>query len=235
MSELARKLLENGETVIFNVENRSINCELCKIMPPNTIASESDGTGLFEGDSLFCGKMEKTAKDRFFDRKIAVYEMLENADFVERNANLTAEAAMQCVLSETEESLLGKSVLICGCGRIGKRLAAMMGAFGAKVDVLTSRSEVNAYWGRPVAKESLHAEIYDYVFNTAPNKALGREFLEKLKDGVKCYELSSKPYGFDFAAAKETGVDVVGLPALPAKIKPKEAAKIMLDFVEGIL
>ena len=61
------------------------------------------------------------------------------------------------------------------------------------------------------------------------------KFLKKLKKDVKCFELASKPYGFDFAAAKEPGIKIVGLPALPAKIKAKEAAKIMLDYVEGVL
>ena len=115
MTEISRMLLDNGEIVIFNVENRSINSGLCKILPPNIVATDADGVGLFEGDLLFCGKMEGAAKERLEARKIKVYEMLKDADFVERNANLTAEAAMQSILVETEESLLGKSVLICGC------------------------------------------------------------------------------------------------------------------------
>lgn len=235
MTEISRMLLDNGEIVIFNVENRSINSGLCKILPPNIVATDADGVGLFEGDLLFCGKMEGAAKERLGARKIKVYEMLKDADFVERNANLTAEAAMQSILVETEESLSGKSVLICGCGRIGKRLAVLMTAFGAEADVLTSRTKANAVYGRTISKRELRPEIYDYVLNTAPNCALGKEFLKKLKKDVKCFELASKPYGFDFAAAKEPGIKIVGLPALPAKIKAKEAAKIMLDYVEGVL
>ncbi len=234
-SALLKILLDNGKKVCLDVSNCGINSKICKILPPNKVATVSDAEGLGQGDLLVVGRADRQLKTASEENGLKLLELLDNADFVELNANLTAEAAVQKVLEDTKESIVSKSVLIVGCGRIGKRLAVLLSAFGARVSLLTSRKDVNAIYGETFGYGDVDAARYDIVLNTAPNRRLGKKFLCATKNGAVFYELASKPYGFDTDAAKILGKEIRILSALPAKLKPVAAAKIMYDCLEELV
>ena len=76
---------------------------------------------------------------------------------------------------------------------------------------------------------------FDVIFNTVPSMVLSRALLEEVKRGCVVIDVASEPGGVDFAAADELGVRVFWARALPGKVAPETAAKVIRDAIYHIL
>ena len=157
------------------------------------------------------------------------------------NAVPTAEGAIQAAMEATACTLHSAQTLVIGYGRIGKVLAQDLQGLGADVAVSARRSEdlawVKARGYNPLHTESLSGELggFDVIFNTVPSMVLSRALLEEVKRGCVVIDVASEPGGVDFAAADELGVRVFWARALPGKVAPETAAKVIRDAIYHIL
>lgn len=156
--------------------------------------------------------------------------------FTEENARLTAEGTVGKILTEHKCSPADLSVGIVGYGRIGKELVNILAFLGTRLTVLTTRREV--------AEELCMSGIsgvhlsgtddvtyalgsLDILINTAPARLIDESMAEALF-GTEVIELAS---GENFPKS----LKFTRLGALPAKMYPKSAGKVLFESILRIL
>ena len=172
---------------------------------------------------VFTGK--KNIIEKIFDGKVVDYSGSEA--FLSKNAYLTAEATIMLLYQITESSLLDKKILVCGYGRIGKRLCRLLSSLGAKVYAYARRNEVkkeiieNGY----ISAEISTSEKCDIVLNTVPSVIFSNEQINKIPSSTYLFELASMPGGFESKSRVYQG------GGLPGKILPKGSAQLIFDTI----
>ena len=84
----------------------------------------------------------------------------------------------------------------------------------------------------PLKNLSENLSKFDIIFNTIPNIILDAEKLKLIKKSTLIIDLASKPGGVEQEAAKDLGLKMVWALAIPGKIAPKSAAKIIKQTIE---
>lgn len=155
-----------------------------------------------------------------------------------RNAVPTAEGAIQIALEKTPYTLWHSSVLVIGCGRVGKILCDRLKGFQCNLTVTARKNADRAYFdaiGIPVADPARLEEIignFDIIFNTVDAPLLD-PFLTRL-GGTLLIDLSTKG-GFDQETADRLGLENLKAGGLPAKVAPETAGKILADTVTELI
>lgn len=164
-----------------------------------------------------------------------------------RNAYVTAEAALMTAMELTDRTLRDTSVAVLGYGRIGKHLARLLRALGAKVTVCARREEclfeAVGEGCRPLLiTESdpmggLHPLCRDHtiLFNTVPAPILKRELLLALEADTLLIDLASAPFGVSDGDVREAtaknGLRYLRAPSLPGRYAPRSAGEIIAECV----
>ncbi len=171
---------------------------------------------------------------------LTYFDLLTDEPYAARNAFITAQAALMLAASKSGKALSDCNILICGFGRIGKTLAALLKGYGSRITV-SARKDRDIEWigisgYRPADTGELHTVVHeqDIIFNTVPSPVLGRGELEKTKKGALIMELASKPFGVDFEAASALGINTVIEPGLPGRCFPVSAAAAVTDAFQRI-
>lgn len=156
-----------------------------------------------------------------------------DAEFIEKNAVLTAFGALKILLEHIDFALpLGK-IAVTGYGRVAKETTAVLKSLSCDVTVfarnITQRedAEIKGCAVHPISTLSKCAEQFDIIINTVPSKIIGTDTLAKMRKDCKIIELASAPYGVDFDEARKFGIDVVKAFGLPGKYTPKTAGEII--------
>jgi len=176
---------------------------------------------------VLCGEDDRI--DKLFKGKRVIYS--QNGDFLEKNAVLTAEAAVSFLHNLIKEELKGKIVFVSGYGRIGRLLCGYLKALGSHVFAYARREEVREKMLMdgicPLSlEESVNADI---ILNTVPFPVFSEEITNKIPKDAVIVELASAPYGF------ENMERVTLATGLPGKILPKGAARAVYDTIAKIL
>ena len=193
------------------------------------------------GQKIFGGMLPETVLRAAAEYHLSLTDYYQREEFVLRNAYITAESALQLTMERLRQTVRGTDCLILGYGRIGRFLAGILLALGAKVRVADRRGEelvrAELEGCETCALEGL-AEILPesrVVYNTIPHLILDRALLQMLPKRCLCVDLASNPGGVDFGAAEELGVETVWALGLPGKAAPDAAGGAILDTVLRIL
>ncbi len=158
-----------------------------------------------------------------------------------KNAVPTAEGAVALAMQELQTTLHGSNALVVGFGRIGSYLASLLKGFGAKTTVvarsLKSRAQAAMLGVDAVGFDEFEASLSnaDVVFNTVPFTVIGENELNALRYGVAVIDLASLPGGVDEVAAEKHGAKLIRALALPGKVAPETAGRIIYETVISIL
>ena len=153
-------------------------------------------------------------------------DLLNNPNFVAKNAAITAHCALRMILQNLPCTLERCPVLIIGWGRIGKCLARLLKAIGAKVVVAARKTQDRAmlealgYGATDTA--NLDPTGYRVVVNTAPEL-----IIENYSDDGLAIDLASKP-GI-------IGPNVIWARGLPGKDAPESAGQLIAQTVTEML
>ena len=191
-------------------------------LPPETLFPYAAENGSVFGGGL---SAHRSALERVCRR---VVDLLQDETVLLENAALTAEAAVALTLQSTERSLCAKRCLILGWGRIAKRLAALLQAFGAQTTVAARREEARteaALAGFRVAPPSCVRPEYALVFNTVPACCLPRTTLWGFAPDCVWVELASAPGGLPQDARPP--LRLLSANALPGRLLPQSAAELL--------
>ncbi len=187
------------------------------------------------GKPVFCGSADSIRP--YLDAPVFDYAARE--DFAVGNALLTAEGAIDLLLSRYEDSIFGTPILILGYGRIGKVLSRYLDALGADVTVAARKSSDRAWI------ESMRYHAVDYSFkelngypvivNTVPAMILTADLIDTLSEDVFLVDLASKPGGIDFARISQRDLSCIHALGLPGITAPKAAGRIIKETIIRII
>lgn len=146
-------------------------------------------------------------------------DLLKDAEYLARNAELTAEAALGLLLPMLDDDFSHTPVLVLGWGRIGKCLSRMLREMGFPVSVYARKEADRAMLGAlGYDAAEANADGYRCVINTAP-----APILDACDPG--CVKL-------DLASVKGLpGEDVIHARGLPGRYKPAASGRLIADAI----
>ena len=168
-------------------------------------------------------------------------DLLEREDLKILNAVPSAEGAAAVAVAETDITLSGANCVVVGFGKIGKRLSALLRAFGADVTATarkaTDFAEARAAGIRIIQTKNVaeSLEEADIVFNTVPYSVIGEKELRAAKETAVFIELASAPGGIDKEACGRLGRKYVSALGLPGRFSPKSAGRITAEAIKNII
>ena len=182
---------------------------------------------------LAAGQLPSELESWLQSRGVYCVSLLEQEDYLLKNAYVTAEGAVMLALETLERTLRGAKVLVIGWGRIGKYLSELLQKLGAQVTVAVRRQEQEA----ALSLEGLTPERtevyagglgdYDLICNTVPGKIMSEE--QVLETGEDCIlmELASEPGGFPQGAERLRKLCMAR--GLPGKTAPRTAGILLAE------
>lgn len=156
-------------------------------------------------------------------------DLLQNADYLAENADITAHCAVKLALSKLPVTLRHCPVLVIGWGRIGKCLAQLLKSMGAIVTVATRKETDRAMLSAlGYDTENIHSLGYGLIryrviFNTVPSMVLPADALQFCAPDCLKIDLASAP-GMD-------GPDIIWARGLPNKDAPESSGKLIARLV----
>lgn len=189
------------------------------------------------GTPVICGAADAALREFCRAAGLPLFDLMERESFVQRNAALTAEGTL-ALLAQGPGAILGRHILVAGCGRVGKALVRRLIALEAEVTV-AARSPAARAWAlglgcRAVPLEDAAGPGYDAAVNTVPARVFDHEALRRFGH-IPLIELASAPYGFDPAAAQALGNPVRLAAGVPGTYAPEAAAEAMREALDLIL
>lgn len=198
-------------------------------------------SALWPGQVIIGGHLSDASCAQAQREGLCIEDMLLRPDYVMGNAALTAEGAVMRLMEEGALSLMGRAILICGWGRIGRLLAQKLGALGARVTIAArgrdDRAQARAMGFSVLDYSALETELpaFSCIVNTVPARVLTDAMLCMAAEGAIIMELASPPGGFDRVLAENIGLHVVSAPGLPGVCAAQSAAELMKSEIYAIL
>ncbi|MBQ3379530.1 MAG: dipicolinate synthase subunit DpsA [Clostridia bacterium] len=190
---------------------------------------------------VFGGKIDKSCVEAAEKSGFVINDYMKREDFAVMNAVPTAEGALAVSIENTDGTIMGSRVLICGYGRIGKILSRRFHLLGADVTVSARKPEdlswIAAYSMKPIKTDELfYTELdFDIIVNTVPYMIFNKKLISHVKNGCVMIDLASLPGGIDLDAANSMGIKAVRALSLPGKTAPAAAGRIILSTIENML
>lgn len=190
---------------------------------------------------VLCGMASDAVQKIFSDAGIMTRDYFAREDTALLNAVPTAEGAIEIAMRKLPVTLWGSECLVTGYGRIGKYLAGVLAALGARVTV-SARKEKDFALCRMAGLRCVHTENIDayvgkcrVIFNTVPHMIFTDKVLSALRPDCLLIDLASLPGGADRQSIAARRTEYVEALSLPGKVAPETAGEILCGAVESIL
>lgn len=193
------------------------------------------------GAEIYAGKADPAFRVFCRERGLSLTDYYESERFTVKNANLTAEGALEIYMSEKKIAVTGSKILLIGSGRVAKCVARCFSALGAKLTVMArnkselAMAEIAGHGVEDItdgrARLAEFASGYDAIINTVPVTFMTGCCLYVIPEETLVIDLASAPYGIDVTEARRLGIKAVRASSLPGKYAPESAAKIIVDEI----
>lgn len=229
-----------NNVIVSSMPFSSNNMEVNTPLSDHKIAIEELVNNLV-GKILIAGSIKNELIEQLKSKKIKLFDLLDREELAILNAISTSEGAIQIAMENTLHTLHGSEILVLGFGRIGKVLAKMLTAIGAKVTCAARKHSdiawIKTYGYNPVTFDNLNETLkqYDIIMNTVPKMVLDKDRLIKLKQECLIIDLASKPGGINQEAAENLKLKTIWALALPGKVAPTTSAEYMKETIYNIL
>ncbi len=190
-----------------------------------------------KGVPVFGGGLSKAFCELCQQQSIPVTDLLSIEALAVKNADITAQCAVELILQQVPYSLKHRSVLILGAGRIGKLLGLKLRSMGAEVSVAARKEEDHAWCAAlgftPVHTEKLAPVLWrqDIVVNTIPARILDSTLLQLLSGDTLFVELASAPGGISPEDVALHDIHFVHGGGLPGKFAPQSAGIALVETI----
>ncbi|MCR4890436.1 MAG: serine carboxypeptidase [Ruminococcus sp.] len=192
------------------------------------------------GGLVLGGKISAEQEKLFSDMGLVTGDYFKRESLAVKNSIPTAEGALMIAMGNSADTVFGSKVLILGFGRTGKCCARLFKALGAECTVSARRPEVLAQaWTEgfdtfTMSELAARIDSFDTIMNTVPAMILTEEILASAKAGCLVIDLASMPGGTDFAAAKRLEINAIHALALPGKVAPASAGRLIAEAIREI-
>lgn len=172
---------------------------------------------------------------------IEAADYYESETLLDKNAALTAEAAVGMAIADLPHSLCGAPVAVIGAGRIARHLVRLLTPFAPKLLLYARRPaawEAAAGTGAAIFPinegETLRLPpTVQAVFCTVPVLLFNRAAIAALPSGIPFYDLGGG--GIEREAAAAHGILLPPSAGLPGRISPESAGEYLYDEIRSIL
>ena len=160
-------------------------------------------------------------------------DLLQDAEYLARNAAITADCALRIAASRLPVAFQGCPILILGWGRIGKCLADLLKSLGADVTVAarkpSDRAMLQALGFRSADPKSLEPILrrFRVLYNTVPAPILSDAQMFHCRPDCIKIELAS--------VRGIAGSQVIPANGLPGKTVPETSGALIADSIIRIL
>lgn len=211
--------VSKNQTELFCQERKMLLTEIVQLMEP--------------GQGIAGGCIPELMKRQAKEKGVKCYDFMEDECLAVYNSIATAEGAIAEAVMKSPLNLNKSRCIILGYGRCGKTLAAYLKGMFCHVTVCARRREVREKALITVDHVcdfgQLEKELPEclFLFNTVPEMILGKEKLRAVNSKVCIIDIASAPYGVDFEAATELGINAHLCSGLPGKYAPEASGEIM--------
>lgn len=234
-THLAKLLQEAGYPVIHTTDE--VRCLSSVLLPVPSVMSDGTVNGtpytiekfleaVPKGTTIWGSGLTPYQKN-VLGRWVFLKNYSDHPDFAEKNAQPTAEGALQIAMEQLPKTIHGSHFLVIGYGRIGSRLAAMLAALGGIVTIASRSTPDVPYRVDRTGHYQYPLDAYDAIFNTVPAPIFNQQHCASTREDCLLVDLASSPGGI----AKDSGRTITHALGLPAKVAPKTAAEIMLSVI----
>lgn len=191
--------------------------------------------------TFIAGKIPTEITDILNEKNIIYEDILVRDDFAILNAVPTAEGTVQIAMEELPSTIWNMKVLVLGAGRVGRHLALLLKAMGAKVTVAVRKGK-DAAW--VISNQMDHCcydfdgkniEDYRLICNTVPAVVIDENMLKMVGSNALIIDLASDNGGVDYRYALSHGIKVIHALSLPGKVAPETAAENLKRVIYNIL
>lgn len=175
--------------------------------------------------------------EKLTKKNISVFDYYKDEKLAEANAIPTAEGVLGILINAVPSTINNLSCAVTGYGKCAKAIIKTLRCLGADITVFARNPDdinsaekygLKAYSFNEMARE---APRFDAVINTVPARVIHREITDNLRKDCVLIEIASAPFGIDFDAAKERGINTIKAGSLPGRICPKTAGEIICNSV----
>lgn len=200
------------------------------VFAPNITLDTEEIKKIPWGSTVYTGGVKAEAESAACAKSLTVKRYNDSADFITENAEITAEAVIALVLNKSDTMLKELRILVVGFGKCGRAICRSLFGLAADFTVMTSRPSDTVIYSAAIPYGSDISE-YDVIINTAPNVVISETQVDNVKKSALIIDIASKPYGLNHGYAVTIGLDSAVYPALPARYRPRSAAKAMVDYI----
>ncbi len=192
---------------------------------------------LHDEQIVFGGKFPDEWKRSLDYRGICYYDLMEDPEVAFYNAQITAEATIALVISNSKYSVEGQKIMITGYGRCAKAAAVRLSALGARITILARSTQArkqataDGYVALDFAYGPQEACAAGTLINTVPACVVTERIIKELPSDVLILDIASAPGGCDLAAAAQYGHRVIPALSLPAIYTPGSSAGVFADAI----
>ena len=194
------------------------------------------------GDTVvFGGMINKGIENKLKNKKIKYFDYFSREDLTVKNTVPTVQGILKVIIDNIDYTIHSSEIAVFGYGRVARITADVLSDIGAKVTVCARKKSdlVNANIKNMKScyiKDFYTVSTgYDIIVNTVPSVVIDRKILENIKSDCLIIDVSSAPYGVDFASAHELNIRAFQCPSLPGKVAPKTSGIIIAETIIDIL
>lgn len=213
---------------------------LSSLIPMRETVDDIIGS-ISENQIVFGGMLSKGLEAKIAKKTNRIYDYFKREEVTMKNTIPTAQGILKTMIDNIEYTIHSSKCAVFGYGRVAKITADILASIGADVTVCVRKygdiaaAEVRGINGCMISDFKNISHNFDIIINTVPSVVINREILENVRSDCLIIDVASAPYGTDFAAAFELGLNAIQCPSLPGKVAPKTAGTIIADAIINIL
>ncbi|MBR3817784.1 MAG: dipicolinate synthase subunit DpsA [Clostridia bacterium] len=190
---------------------------------------------------IFGGMFGKGIENKMRNKNIVYFDYFNREDVTVKNTVPTVQGILKTIIDNVDYTIHSSRCAVFGYGRVGKITADVLASIGADVTVCARKNsdlanvEIKKLNGCLIKDFYKHSDDYDIIINTVPSLVIDLKIIENLKKDCLIIDVSSAPYGTDFATAYNFGINAIQCPSLPGKVAPKTAGKIIGEAIVNIM
>lgn len=156
-------------------------------------------------------------------------KIVPSSTYIRKNSHATAEGALCLAISETEDILQNKQVLLLGFGALGKEVADLFSCLEMKITVCSRDDEelgIAKFSGFSTIQLSLLKNLsYPVIINTIPAAVLNPFLLNTASSNSILIELASIPC----CNPEDAPFYIVPAKGLPGRFSPSYSARCIYE------
>lgn len=191
--------------------------------------------------AVFAGMISKGLETKIKKKNVNVYDYFRREEVTVMNTVPTAQGTLKAIIDNIDYTIFSSKCAVFGYGRVAKITADVLSSLGADITVCARKygdlalASTKGYNSCFISEFYKAAHNYNIIVNTVPSPVIDKKILENVKSDCLIVDIASSPFGVDFTAAYELGINAIQCSSLPGKVAPKSAGKIIADGILNII